>query len=181
VARTGAADEADLETSIGSVLKINAVDAPDVYGGLKNLTTGFKVLQRQLGAQDVDTELARYAAALVFLERRFRDRQDARDTVRAGVERAAAQAAHFGLSHENLLANLADIYQQTISQLGPRIMVMGEPEYLSNTANANKIRALLLAGLRSVWLWRQCGGNRFKFLLDRGRMRQEAQRLLQSL
>ena len=46
-------------------------------------------------------------------------------------------------------------------------MVSGEPHHLSDPKNANKIRALLLAGMRSAVLWRQLGGNRLQLLLAR--------------
>lgn len=182
IARTGSTDADDLETCIASLLKINADSVPEVYGGIERLRNGFTLLARQLGPPDsVDTELARYAAALVYLEGKYR-RQDAmQKAVRSGLERATVQAAHFGVTHENVLAGLADIYQNNISQLSPRIVVMGEQSHLENPANANKIRALLLAGIRSAWLWRQCGGSRWGFLLNRRKLRDEAGRLLQSL
>ena len=182
IARAGAADPDDLETCVASLLKINADSVPGVYGGLKNLRCGLLLLERQLGPpEQVDTELARYAAALVYLEGKYR-RQDAMlKTVRIGLERATAQAAHFGVAHENVLAGLAGLYQDSISQLSPRIVVVGEQAHLENPANANKIRALLLAGIRSAWLWRQCGGGRLGFLWNRRNLRAEAKRLAESL
>jgi high frequency lysogenization protein len=44
--------------------------------------------------------------------------------------------------------------------LSPRIMVNGDPAHLNNPENANRIRALLLAGIRAAMLWRQSGGGR---------------------
>jgi high frequency lysogenization protein len=72
--------------------------------------------------------------------------------------------------HPNLLANLADIYSRTLSTLQPRIMVRGEPLYLNNPDNQNRIRTLLLAGIRAAWLWRQVGGSRWKILFGRNRL-----------
>lgn len=182
IARAGATDADEMETCIGSLLKINADSVPEVYGGLRRLRSGLMLLERQLGpAEGVDAELARYAAALVYLEGKYRSQSAMQKTVRVGLERATAQAAHFSVAHENVLANLADLYQNTISQLSPRIVVVGEQVYLENPANANKIRALLLAGIRSAWLWRQCGGNRLGFLLSRAKLREEAWRLAQTL
>lgn len=181
IARNGSADAEDLETCISSLLKINADSVPEVYGGVDKLANGLKLLVRQLGPSDaVDTEMARYAAALIYLEGKYR-RQDAMiKTVRAGIERATVQAAHFGAAHENVLAGLADLYQNSISRLNPRVVVVGDQIHLENPNNANKIRALLLAGIRSAWLWRQCGGSRLGFLLNRRKLRDEALRLQQS-
>ena len=49
-------------------------------------------------------------------------------------------------------------------------MVRGEPEYLSQAGNANRIRALLLSGIRAAVLWRQLGGNRLRLLFSRSRI-----------
>jgi high frequency lysogenization protein len=46
-------------------------------------------------------------------------------------------------------------------------MISGEQPYLDNEHNASKVRALLLAGIRSAVLWRQCGGSRWQILLGR--------------
>lgn len=182
IAHHGTADADDLETCIASLFKINADSVEEVYGGLKNLKSGLALLERQLGDPgSVDTELARYAAALVYLEGKYRRQDTMQKTVRLGLERATVHAAHFGLSHESVLSVLADVYQNSISRLNPRIVVAGEQRYLENPANANKIRALLLAGIRSAWLWRQCGGSRLGFMLNRRKLCEEARRLAQAI
>jgi high frequency lysogenization protein len=60
-------------------------------------------------------------------------------------------------------------------------MVNGDADYLSRVDIANKIRACLLAGIRSVLLWRQCGGTRWKFLFHRKKMQVELERLLKQV
>src|SRR5690606_26637288 len=62
---------------------------------------------------------------------------------------------------------LSRIYQQTISTLGKRIQVTGEPKLLQQEAIADRIRALLLAGVRLGWLWQQLGGRRWHLILRR--------------
>jgi high frequency lysogenization protein len=52
---------------------------------------------------------------------------------------------------------------------------------LSNDKNASRIRALLLAGLRSAILWRQCGGTRWSILFNRKRYENESTLLLREL
>ncbi len=182
IARTGTANSNDMETCLSSLLKINADSVEDVYGGLKNLQPGLALLEQQLGAPEtVDAELARYAAALVYLEGKYRRQEAMQKAIRLGLERATAQAAHFGVNHENVIASLADLYKNTISQLTPRIIIQGDQHHLENPANANNIRALLLSGIRSAWLWRQCGGSRLGFLLNRRKLREESSRLLRSI
>lgn len=62
---------------------------------------------------------------------------------------------------------LGRIYQQTISTLGKRIQVTGDPQVLQQEAAADTIRALLLAGVRLAWLWHQLGGRRWHLILRR--------------
>ncbi len=95
-----------------------------------------------------------------------------------GLTRIRGQAEHFSLTHENVLAALADLYVNTVSTLTPRIIVSGQHGHLTNPANANKVRALLLAAIRSVVLWRQSGGNRFQLLFKRKQLAAEADALI---
>ena len=87
-----------------------------------------------------------------------------------GIEDSKSQVELYSYTHDNVMARLADIYVKTVSTLKPRIMVNGEHHHLANTNNANKIRVLLLAAVRSVVLWRQCGGNRWQLLFQRKQM-----------
>lgn len=183
LARTGTAPGDDLETCVASIFKINSDSVADVYGGLDRLKTGLQTLKQQLGGggEGIDGELARYAATVVLLEGRLNERPRMQQAVRDGVERVSTKAAHFGMVHDNVFAGLAEIYQQNISELRPRVMVQGEPAYLNNADVANRIRALLLAAVRSAVLWRQCGGRRWKVLVYRRRMLDEVWRLVRSL
>jgi high frequency lysogenization protein len=178
LATTGKADQDAMGTSIGSILKIDADSVEDVFGGLSGVKLGLAQLQERISGKGVaNPDQATYAAILMFLEKQLAKRPEMQKTIRTGVEKAQAQAEHFGLLHDNVFANLGDLYYQTISTLLPRIMVNGEQSYLSNPDNVNRIRALLLAGIRAAMLWRQCGGSRWKALFFRKNLQDEAQRL----
>jgi len=102
------------------------------------------------------------------------------ETLSTGVDLATRQSEHFSVTHENVIANLADLYSRTISELGPRIMVNGEQNYLETTAISNKIRTVLLAGIRSAVLWYQLGGRRWHVLFNRRRYQEVAEHFLES-
>jgi high frequency lysogenization protein len=180
VARQGSADAEPFESSIASVFRIDAESTDAIYGGSAPLTLGLQTLCRQLGKDKArqDPELMRYAVSLLFLERQLVRNSRMMNRVREGIEAAIEQTEHFSATHENVLARLADTYASTVSQLQPRIMVQGEPDYLNTPANANRIRALLLAGMRSAVLWRQLGGHRLKLLWTRKRIVACAQAML---
>lgn len=179
LATSGNADSAAMAASVGSLLKIDSASVIDVFGGLPGIQLGLQQLDKQLTSRVVaNPEQARYAAQLVHLQKQLNKNPDMLNTIRTGITKAQAQSEHFGVMHENVLANLAEIYHATISTLQPRIMINGDPQYLGNQATVNKIRALLLAGIRASLLWRQCGGSRWHLLLSRKKLQDEANRLL---
>ncbi|MCU0808457.1 MAG: lysogenization regulator HflD, partial [Candidatus Contendobacter sp.] len=131
--------------------------------------------------QPRDMELTRYAVGLLGLERKLARRPELLATLRAGIEDAIRNLPHFPVGHDNTIARFADLYLNSLSTLTPRIMVNGDPVHLNNPDNANRIRALLLAGIRAAILWRQSGGGRLTLLLRRNPLLRETRRLLTSL
>ncbi len=179
LATAGKADSVAIESSINSILKIDSDSVLDIYGKLSDLKPGLEQLEKQLISKTIaDPEQARYAASLVFLEKQLSNRPEMLTKISTGISIAQAQSENFGILHENVLANLGDLYHSTISTLQPRIMVNGEQEYLAQPNTVNKIRALLLAGIRATMLWRQCGGARWKFLFFRKKLQNEIKFLL---
>lgn len=183
LATKGKADTHALETAVTSLLKTDSDSVLDVYGNeLANLKIGLTHLKSQLTGYEIAyPDQARYAASLVFLEQQLSEMPAMLKTISGGLERAKSQTEHFSLTHENVLANLGNVYVQTISKLQPRIMINGVPDYLSRPEIADKIRTCLLAGIRSAMLWKQCGGRRWKFLLFRKKTVAEVERLLGQL
>lgn len=182
LAMTGTADPIALEASIGSILKIDSDSVSDVYGGVPGLKLGLSQMQAQMSGYKIAShQQARYAASIVYLENQLSRNKDMLKAIQAGITKAQAQSEHFGLLHENVLANLGDIYFNTVRTLAPPVMVNGEQEYLSRPDTANKIRVLLLAGVRSALLWKQCGGSRWKFLFHRKKIMTELQELLKQV
>lgn len=184
-ARKGMLDQEVFETCIKSILRLDASSPEAVYGSSDRLMEGCKELLNQLGAgsehskKSRDFEITKYVVSIMLLERKLVKRGDLLERIKSGIEKANAQVEHFSLTHENVIANLADLYSETISTLKPRIMVDGEHHLLTVQENANKIRALLLAAVRSAVLWRQCGGSRWHMLFKRDQLIREAELILQ--
>ena len=179
IASKGVVDEHDLKTAIQSILNLNPASALNVFGNYENLRTGLYTLIAQLNdGQQRDMNVARYVISLLHLQRKLSKRRDMLDSINKGVARAQEQVNMFGFTHNNVLANLAGIYSETVSLLTPKIMVSGESTYLSNPGNADRIRAILLAGMRSAVLWQQLGGSRWQVLFKRKQFIAEARRIL---
>lgn len=171
VARTGITDHEAFGTSLYSVLQLNADNTESVFGHREGLVRGLQALcqHMQRHIKPLDREITRYVISLLLLERKLLRRRDLLDLVQQGIRSAKAQATFFSPTHDNVIAGLADLYRRTLSTLRPRILVAGEPRHLQNRTNVNKIRALLLAGVRGAVLWRQLGGSRWRLFLWRGR------------
>lgn len=181
LANEGTISDDELRISIESIFETDPDDVIQVYGSSENLSQGFDTLIKQLGKESDsrNMDIARYVVSMLFLERQLMKNPEILETLSTGVELATRQSEHFSKTHENVIANLADLYSRTISELGPRIMVNGEQNLLTTTAISNKIRTVLLGGIRSAVLWHQLGGRRWHILFQRNRYLQEATRLFE--
>lgn len=179
-ARGKPVDVDSLQATLRSVLAVDAASVEDIYDGAMGVRSGLRLIQSQLLGlrQKPDAELSRYLVVLLHLERKLSKRADLLERLRTGVEHAQRQVEHFDIQHANVLAGLADTYADTVSTLNPRIMVNGDPVRLQDIAVANRIRALLLAAMRSAVLWRQCGGTRLGLVLGRRKLTEQARALL---
>ncbi len=182
IAKTSQAPMDVLETSINSIFITNPKDVQEVYTGSVNVSTGLRMLRDVLERKPeaVRSDTVRYALTLIHLERKLRSKPDMMVTIGERIEKTRGQLSHFEILHDNIFASLADIYLDTISTFRTRVQVTGDLRHLQNTGCANKIRATLLAGIRSAILWRQVGGRRWHLVFSHRRkpMLNEVSRLL---
>ncbi|MDM8563817.1 high frequency lysogenization protein HflD [Candidatus Marithioploca araucensis] len=182
IARQGLFDQGQFETSIQSLLKLEADSVEDVYGEIGGIKTGLQVLCGQLGAGvQREMEVMHYVLGMILLERKLMKSDDLLLNIRAGIESAQAQVEMYTINHPNVIVYLANLYSQTLGTLDFRLKVNGEKRFLENQNNADKIRALLLAGIRSTVLWRQKGGKRLQFIFSRRKILRKAQQLLERI
>lgn len=180
IATKGNADQHDVQTIINGIFDINPSSAEAIYGNAENLRTGLKALSEQMGTRNSDRnmDITRYVIAMLHLQGKLLKNTEMLDYLSKGIERGKQQVEHFSILHENVIANLAGLYSDTVSQLQPKIMVSGESQFLSNNDHANKIRAVLLGGIRAAVLWNQLGGSRWQILFKRKRFVAEAENIL---
>ena len=184
VACKNTVEQSAFNTSIHSVFKINADSVEEIYGGTSGLKYGLDMIARLFNKNNkkADMEITRYVISMMVLERKLIKNSAMLEAISVGIEKAEAQSEHFGShTHENIIASLADLYSNTISTLSPRIMVSGEHGYLENPDNANKVRTLLLAGIRSTVLWRQKGGGRLQLIFGRNKILKITENLLSQI
>lgn len=188
VSRTGKIDEEDFSLLLNSILQTSPENTLAVYGGdVKHLKLGLQLLIQHLGDSSSshnkmkDPEFTRYIISLINLERRLIKQPKQLALLGERVEATERQLAHYTVTSEQVVSSLASIYSDIISPLGSRIQVTGEPSILKQPINQYKIRALLLAGIRSAVLWRQVGGKRRNILFSRNKLVQSAKQLLASI
>lgn len=125
--------------------------------------------------------MTRYLISLMALERKLHTRRDAMAQLGDRLQMLERQVEHFDLLDDTMISNLASVYLDVISPIGPRIQVTGTPTVLQQTANQQKVRALLLSGIRCAVLLRQVGGKRRHLIFGRKKMIEQAQILLARL
>lgn len=179
----GTANQEEFATCIYSLFQTHAPTVPAVYCESRKVLMGLKALRGLLGDNKTnkDPEIARYTISLLHLERLLLKDPKVLNVVQRGIDRAKTQALHFSNTHENVIANLAGIYTDSLSTFKFRIHINGDPNHLSSNANVNKIRAVLLAGVRSAVLWRQLEGTRMQLVFGKRTLLQDVNDLIKEL
>ena len=167
LANEGRCDETAMEASMASVFRIDAPSVVGVYGNISNLRLGLRNLIAQLDESERDMAVTRMAVTVMRLERSLSGRPELLDKLQQGILAAQRQVEHFGQESTQVIGRLAELYASTLSTLRPRVMVSGNPQQLQQPLVVEKVRANLLAAVRSAVLWRQLGGRQWQLLLYR--------------
>jgi high frequency lysogenization protein len=183
ISKTGSYPMEFLTPSINSVFVFSPDSAEDLFGGISGVKLGLHNLSNLLADKNAreNQDLVRYVFSLIYLERKFVANPDMVAVVRSRLEHTSFRAEHFSNNVNELCHSLSGIYQDTLSHEKFRIKVTGSAQHLQNTKNADIIRALLLAGIRAAFLWRQLGGRRWRLLLQRKKLLHASQNLSRSL
>ena len=181
LATTGELSSTDLEASLETLFQFNPDTTEQALGGKLAMNTGLRTLIRLIdsGGQE-PAAVTRYWVSLTHLERQLAKRCDMLSVIGERLQSAQRQRAHFdSLTNASVLANLSQTYQDTLSTFRYRIQVQGDAKHLQSNGAADKVRALLLVGIRCSMLWHQLGGRRWHLLLQRQKYSQAARHLMQ--
>ena len=170
VAKTGQCSQLAAKTSIDAIFNTDPDSTEDAFGSLAGLRLGLNSLKNMLSAGSNQEELQALHISMALLKL---GQKLARDTKRQhslgeAIIRAKSswQMAQIALD-EATIAALAKAYEDNISSFNFRIKVPGDAAVLKNPEKVKIIRALLLAGLRAAFLWRQVGGNQWRLVMSR--------------
>lgn len=195
----GNASQTELLASVNPLLVLNPRSEADVYPSLSHLNLGLRTLNdmfTQVRSPE-NASLVRYTLGMLLLRNKLDADPGMQDKIRTEllsiqplqlvpenatpwrVEESEKNDAQ--LRQEQTFEQLATLYQDTISTLPYRIQVQGRMDYLQNDYVANRVRSLLLAGLRSAVLWHQLGGRRWRLVFYRKRVQETASSLRRRL
>jgi len=166
LASTGQCDSHTNRASLNSIVsESDSVD--EIFTSPEDLKIGFDSLKFLFEKKSIDMHnVMLYATALINLEKKLMKKPDLLNQISNEISLINKQD-FFDIHHSNSIARLAELYKNTLGSLNPTIMVRGEQIYLTNRHTANHIRALLLAGIRAVSLWKSQGGKTWHLLLNK--------------
>ncbi len=179
LATTGDLAAGDLSATIAALLQQNPTSTEALFGGLHQLAPGLRAMDSALTANKplAGNPVLHYVMGVLLVERNLLRKRAVLAKVTAGISQAARQAEHFAPAHDNVLANLADLYQRTISTFRYRIQVRGREGYLQQPAVACRVRCLLFAAIRAGVHWHHLGGRPWQVLVLRSRVLKQVQAL----
>ena len=183
VSKTGSYPVEFLEPSVQSLFVFDLDSAEDLFGGVSGVKLGLQNLSSILASRQAPEtrDVVRYVFSILHLERHFANNTEMQSIVHSRLEHASYHSEHFAEHVHDVCHSVSAIYQDTLSKLRFRIKVNGSETHLKNTMNADIIRTLLLAGMRSAFLWRQLGGRRWKLLIQRKQLLEVSQNLSRTL
>lgn len=180
IAHTGYCDEQAVSTVFRALLVTDPKTIDDIYK-ISELKTGFRGLIEGFSAEGITdnsaNELVKLAMQVISLTDRivrntslYNRLSNEIDKLKDQIEKACPDflegKTSVVLSKENV-EKFAQLYQSLISPNFSKLLIFGEERFLSSTENQNRIRALLLAGIRAVVLWNQVGGKKLYLMFRR--------------
>jgi high frequency lysogenization protein len=196
IATRGMIPQHNFESSLYSLFIMNPNTTEDVFGGVKdlrhNLSSGLNTMVHLIDKKEPSDSrnIANYVLSMMVLQGKLMKQPDMLDKITTRLDAVVEKAKYFHpeienpldhpecFTHPSIVANIASLYQETISTFSYRIQVGGDQRHLQNTDNAAKIRALLLAGIRAAILWRQVGGKRWHLFFFKSRLRPSIKTIL---
>ncbi len=182
IAHSGLADTAPTESTLYSIFQLDPDSTEAVYNGISGVRNGLRILSEVLESSGNERHgrVIQYAINLLHLEGKLRQDQEMLAVIRARLEDLKSRTAALSPLDDQVINGLDEIYRDTLSTLSYRIQVTGEAVQLQNEQVSRRVRALLLAGVRSAMLWRQLGGTRWQLLFRRRRIHQACSDLLEA-
>ena len=178
-----ACDEAALRSSAASLMVMHPGRLDEVFGGSEGVHLGLETMSVLLKGRSLQStmakELIRYLMSMDQLADRLQQSRPTQEIIEKGLEELStgfsslaefsAEDGEDALSEEYdaFYARIGTLYQKSLSQLGPKIIVRGAQGYLQDDRSVARVRTSLFAGVRAAYLWHQQGARRWHLLFSR--------------
>jgi len=172
IARTGMAPVDAIDACVQSLFATNPATLQDIFDHGDKIHLGRQRL-KQIWTQPEpeDRQVILIVNHLLLLTTAFTRTDSNMRKMGTGIAQLSAQLSAMNTEKQQtddfIFSSFADLYEQWLSSLQPRIIIRGLPEHLQNASNICKIRTLLLAGVRAAMLWQQLGGRRWHLFFKR--------------
>ncbi|AAO26970.1 hypothetical protein YcfC [Buchnera aphidicola str. Bp (Baizongia pistaciae)] len=187
LSETGECHSKSFEICIDSMLNLYPTTVLSIYGNKeKNLKLGITTLMSLLNVNAIlkcknSIKMIRYIFNLITLENRLENNIKYKNILFKELSILIQQHKNRVYTYDLLADRLAQIYLDTVSKLGFRIQVSGSKKVLHNIVIQNKIRCILLSGIRATMLWKQIGGRRYQFVFYRNSIFHYADMILKKI
>ena len=190
LATQGTVDVDSMNACLNPLVVFKPESVADIYPSVGKFAPGLRILQEVFSNENKgnNAEIARYVLGLLLISTKLMKNNAMQQKIHSGLivlsplfRDLNTHGNSNSAEHDKLFRQLADIYQTTISTLTYRIHIKGDVNQLKNELIASRIRALLLAGIRSAVLWHQLGGRRWHLLIYRNRVKQTVSHIRKNL
>jgi len=191
-------DEQALRASADSLLCMHPENMDEVFGGAQGVRLGLETMAALLRGKALQSlqakELIRYLMSMDQLADRLKHSASTQSIIEKGLYDLNAsfsslretpaddeQDESLASEYEDFYARIGTLYQKSLSQLAPKIIVRGATGYLQDEESVARVRTALFAGVRAAYLWHQQGGRRWQLIFTRRAYAEAADRLLASI
>ncbi|HLB58084.1 MAG TPA: high frequency lysogenization protein HflD [Gammaproteobacteria bacterium] len=179
LAQTGKTNETAFSTSIYSIFQTTPSNAAAAFGEIAGIQLGLQSLIDAINSKpDAFRPTITYMLSLMRIQKKISRSPRVLDALTKRILKVKKQVDYFSLTHPTVISNLGDAYIHAISSFRFRLLIAGNPRVLGAAEPMEKIRALLLAAIRSSVLWRQMGGSRLQLLFFRKKIKHAAEKML---
>lgn len=190
-------DEAALRASVGSLLCMHPESMDEVFGDTRDIYLGLETMASLLKGKGLQSmlakELIRYLMSMDQLADRLSESASTRSIIEKGLydlnsrfstllesSIADQQDDAMAAEYDAFYAGVGTLYQKSLSQLAPKIIVRGAEGYLQDEQSVSRVRTALFAGVRAAYLWHQQGARRWQLVFSRRAYAEMAGRLMKN-
>ena len=174
IAQYGKIDNDELTLAVSATLNLTPNSTDELYSPRAMLARGILDLSTLLDRgnlehKGINSNQLRYMMSILHLTAKFSKNSQKQTELSNMLKKSNQQKEYFGdFCHTAVIGSLANAYKECLSSFKFRIQVTGDANILQQERYADQVRALLLFGVRSAFLWQQLGGHRWHLIFKKG-------------